>query len=601
MFVGPVFTREMVTAARRSRLYLVRTTYVLALWLLACTAWLVLTGTQNVRNLGDLARFGGALFNLLAPLQLAIVLMASAIIAATTVSQEKDRKTFLSLLVTSLTDSELVLGKLLASLLIVLVMIVAAVPWLLLLALLGGVSVEQIARVTVVTMASSLVAGSLGNMLACWREKTFQTLALTALALVAWLTFWEIVASGLLGTVWSGIPTTHWATCLSPWQAVLAAARPALSALAPATWWEDSFAAYLVFSLVAAIGMNGWTIFNLRRWNPSREVRRRPAVLQTSESIFESALSDAEQPTVSSAGRAPGQARRVWRYPVLWREVCTWAYGRKLLAIRAGYLILWAAAAVLLHNTLQAGPSAAGRVIPPAAESLAPLFVLSLVFLNALAVTSVTHERDGRSLDLLLVTDITPKEFVFGKLGGVFYNTKEMVLLPAVLCLYLWSQGGISGENLIYLIGGLMVMNLFTATLGIHIGLNYGNSKSAIAASLGTLLFLFLGIATCMRMMIAFAGSFQTQLQPFLAFMLGGGVGLYVTLGLRNPSRAIAIASFGAPLATFYAITSFILGAPLAVFLVVVVTYGFATTAMLVPALHEFNVASGRGGGENSE
>ena len=45
-----------------------------------------------------------------------------------------------------------------------------------------------------------------------------------------------------------------------------------------------------------------------------------------------------------------------------------------------------------------------------------------------------------RALDLLLVTDLTAKEFVFGKLGGVFYNTKEMVLLPMALCVYLWFE-----------------------------------------------------------------------------------------------------------------------------------------------------------------
>ena len=58
-----------------------------------------------------------------------------------------------------------------------------------------------------------------------------------------------------------------------------------------------------------------------------------------------------------------------------------------------------------------------------------PLLLLSLVLVNAQAVTSLTSERDVRALDLLLVTDLSPKEIVFGKLGGVFYNTKEMILL----------------------------------------------------------------------------------------------------------------------------------------------------------------------------
>ena len=54
-----------------------------------------------------------------------------------------------------------------------------------------------------------------------------------------------------------------------------------------------------------------------------------------------------------------------------------------------------------------------------------------------------------------------------------------------------------------------------------------------------------------------------------------------------------------APIATFWAITSFLLQYTLSVFLVTVFTYGFATAAMLVPALSEFDPAKGRtSGGE---
>jgi len=229
-----------------------------------------------------------------------------------------------------------------------------------------------------------------------------------------------------------------------------------------------------------------------------------------------------------------------------------------------------------------------------AALVLVPVLVLSLVLVNAQAVTSLTTERDSKAIDLLLVTDLTAKEFVFGKLGGIFYNTKEMILLPMLMCVYLWTQRAMSGENLLYLLGGLAVMNIFVAMLGVHAGMSYGNSRSAIGVSLGTVFFLFIGIAACMRMMIAFSGSFHWQIQPFLAFMLGGGVGLYSALGARNPSLAIGVASMLCPIATFYAITSFVLNYTLSVFLVTVVTYGFATAAMLIPAIYEFDVATGR-------
>ena len=65
MLVGPVFAREAVTTPRRPRHYLARAVYVTSMLILMCTAWLVLAGTQVIRNVGDMARFGGILsFNL---------------------------------------------------------------------------------------------------------------------------------------------------------------------------------------------------------------------------------------------------------------------------------------------------------------------------------------------------------------------------------------------------------------------------------------------------------------------------------------------------------------------------------------------------------
>ena len=109
-------------------MYVARTAYALALLVLMSTAWLVLTGTQLVRDVGDLARFGAVVFQILAPLQLALATFFSALLAASEVAHEKDRRTLVLLLLTSLSNSELVLGKLLASLLSVLVMLAAALP-----------------------------------------------------------------------------------------------------------------------------------------------------------------------------------------------------------------------------------------------------------------------------------------------------------------------------------------------------------------------------------------------------------------------------------------------------------------------------------------
>jgi ABC-type Na+ efflux pump permease subunit len=309
-------------------------------------------------------------------------------------------------------------------------------------------------------------------------------------------------------------------------------------------------------------------------------------------------------PEVARAGHVDARvrnvdekSREVWDNPVLWREMCTWAYGRKVLVIKAVYWLLFVMAGLAIYWTIQSGDAylrASETIIPAAARPLAPFFLVSLVIMNALAVTSITNERDGGSLDLLLVTDLTPKEFLFGKMLGVAYVTWEMLAAPLVLCIALWLNGAMTLANLVYLAVGLAVMDVFVISLGVHSGMNYANSKTAIGVSLGSVFFLFLGVVTLILFMISFSGSFQTQLAPFLAFIVGGSVGLFVALGIRNASSAIGWASLLLPFATFFAITNFLVDHVAAAFFVTAATYGFTTAAMLVPALYEFDIAMGR-------
>jgi len=568
------------------RHFVARATYAAALVLLISTAWLVLAGTQVIRNVGDLARFGSILFQILAPLQLALAIFFSALFAASAVSQEKDRQTLLLLLMSDLKNSELVLGKLAAALLYVIVLLAGALPIFMGLVLLGGVEVAQIARMYGVTLVTIAVAGSLGSTMALWREKTFQALALTTLMLFFYLAAWEAIGWWGEGREILGLPVADWTAIGSPWRAVLAATEPMIrpAQAGPATF--DPVAWFLLFGSGLAIAINLVAIVRVRVWNPTREVRPTRATRETeSEGSAEGTEAAPAHPDASS--------RSVWNNPVTWREIRTWAYGRKVMAIRLVYVLV----AVLAALSLLGGAEVTRTM---GIAVMVPLFLVSLVLINTQGVTALTTERDGRTLDLLLVTDLTPREFIFGKLAGVLYNAKEMVVLPLAICLVLWWRGNVSAENTFYIVTGLMVMDVFVAVLGLHCGLIHENSRVAVGTSLGTVFFLFVGVAICMRIMVAFGGSFQSfqyQLPAFAVLILGGGVGLYVSLGARNASTAILCAAFSLPFLTFWAITSFLLDYTLAVFLVMAAGYGFMTATMLIPALSEFDVASGRASG----
>ncbi len=599
MFAGPIFTREAVVAPRRSRLFVVRTIYGLALLLLISTAWMIIAGTQIVRNLSDMSRFGMVLFQILAPLQLALLMFLSSIQATSNVAIEKDKQTFLLLLLTRMSNTELVVGKLLASFLVVANMLATSLPIFMLLVLFGGTSFWQVVWTFAVTTTTCLAAASLGTMVAMWREKTFQSLALVLLGIVLWIGIWE--ASSLFGGQIRGISIPELASYASPFQAVLAASRPSVTET-----YQSSVLPFLAVSGSLAILFCAIAVWRVRIWNPSRDVRpgQQETAMQSSLLDTASAARTSDEQLRSGhvddrARTASRDSRRVWDNPVLWREMCTWAYGKKIIFIRIVYWLASIASIAALYWMVSSGAATiasgeTGVVVPVTAKVLAPLMIVSLVILNALAVTSITTERDSCALDLLQVTDLSPKEFLFGKLLGVMYVGLDVIIWPLVMCGYLWFSRALSSENFLFLVLGMLILDVFVVVLGIHSGLSHANSRTAIGVSLGTVFFLFLGMVTCMLMLVSFTGNVAFQLTPFLACIVGGAVGLYVALGWQMQSPAIALASAILPLAMFYCITSLLLKNYTSVIIVLAFTYGFATSAMVMPRLSEFRFATGR-------
>ncbi|NDC54113.1 MAG: hypothetical protein EBZ74_07410 [Planctomycetia bacterium] len=551
MFVGAVLERELRFAPRSRGLFVARAVYAGALLAIIATCWLVVTGTRSVTTAGDTARFGATLLRILGPLQLCLAVLAAALTGAVAVTTEKDRRTLELLLVSRISDAELVFGKLAASLVRVLLLLVSAVPVFAIAGLFGGVAPGQLARLFAVTAAAALAAASISTTVAFWKDTTFQTLAITLFALVAWLAAGEVAAAR------AGLAA---GAVVSPARAAFAALDPAAAGLLP------PFLAVCA-GILAVTGTIA--VASVRRWNVAGEARRREAA-------------------PASGARRP--AREVWANPILWREIRTRAYGRAIVVVRLAWLALFVAAvAGVVHEARAARPDRFAIAV-----AVVPMALASLVAVAALAVTSVTTERDRGALDLLLVSDLEPAEFVWGKLGGVLVVARELVVLPLALAAALAMAGLVSVENALYLAVGMAILLFFAAVLGFHVGLSYPSSRRAIAVALGTVAFLFVGVATVMRIMVAFGSSFELQLAPFLAAIVGGAVGLYAALSARNPSPAIAWASALLPALTFVAITGFLQGQTLQVVLVTAVAYGFATLALLVPAIGAFDLLTGR-------
>lgn len=599
--LGPIFNREWLTLPRRSRHYLHRAVFLGSLWILLLTVWQTTVGWERPATLGDNARFGLIAFHLLAYVQLGLLLFFSALSAASTVAQEKDRRTFVLLLLTDLRNYEIVLGKLLGSLLQMVLFLAGSVPILALLLLLGGIDGWQIADAVIVLVTAALAAGSLGGLVALWRERTFQSLALTVLALMLYLCLVRALVFVPALTLWFAEEAPVSRAAMEVWQTWCDPFSALALVLDPPREWHGLAPAH-GFALMMAIWtvlLNAVAMAKLRVWNPSGEPIIQPEHVEAA----------AEEQDRAKAHAAPGAVRPVWSNPILWREIATRAYGRRPFLVKLAYFLVFGL--VCYYALAIAEPRGA------AAYGLVPIAVLSLLLISAQAVTSITSERDVGALDLLMVTDLTPKEFIYGKLLGILYNTKEYIIPPVILAvIHAWRgqlatppRGhdemlwGRNLEALSFILLDLLIMMAFTKVLGIHVALRNDNSRLAVINTLGTVFFLSVGTLICIYL-IRINGRFEYQWLSFSAFIFAGVGGLWWVLSGDRPSGALTMASWACPFAMFYAVTNLLIGKPgtqessdpLWPFLVTGGAFGFALSAMLVPLLSEFDVAVGRTG-----
>jgi len=591
--LGPIFAREFQTVPRRSGHYLARSASLGLLWVLGLTAWQAVIGWQRDALLGETARFGLLLFQIFTYVQLTLLLFFAALSAASTVAQEKDRRTFILLLLTDMRDYEIVLGKLMGALLPIGLLLLGSVPVLALLLIMGGIAPEQVLQAVLILTATTFAAGSLGGLVALWRERTFQSLALSVLFLVLYLCLVRAMAVLPIGTQ----SLDYLQACLDPFLALQSVLEPPVEGQ-----FLHSAYGYFLVMMGFSLALNGIGVWRLRKWNPRGE-----PIMQRERK------DDDEDKDRARAHAAPGQVRHVWSNPILWREMRTLAYGRRPLMIKVAYFIVVGLIAYFALN--DAWSPGAHKPAYAAATGLVPVAILSMLLVSAQAVTSITSERDTGALDLLLVTDLSPKEFIFGKLLGVTWNVKEFLIPPLVLAGVYAALGwlatpprgqeelraGMNASALLCTLGALLILLLFVAVLGLHVALRNSSSRVAIVNTLGTVFFLSVGTLISIYL-ILISGSFEYQWTSFILFVSTGIGGLWWVLSGSRPSGALTVAAWLCPLAMYYTVTNIIVAKPGSIestdpfmpFLVVAGAFGFTITAMLVPLLSEFDVALGR-------
>jgi ABC-type transport system involved in multi-copper enzyme maturation permease subunit len=426
--------------SRRWQLYAGRALFVG--FLLA--AMVIVYWTNEERNFNNqtvqqrMSRMGVEFFYALIGTQLALVLVAAPAATAGSICLDKSRGTLTHLLVTDLSNTEIILGKLAARLISVLGLIACALPVLALCILLGGVDPGAVLGAFVVTNGIALLACTLSLTISIWGKKTHEVMMVNYLLWILALLAYPLLSA--LDWYWSGGGTLPpWVSLTNPFWLVFAPyAQPGISTL------SDTFVFCGVCVALSAL-LVVVSILCVRRvaiaqaGRSERKRRGRFELLRRLNAAMNMFLARPFGATLNLN-------------PVLWREWQRKRPSRWMALVWAVYVLLALAFTGLAIAVTM--PNSRRNEIAPFVTGLETLVGLLLVSISS--VTSLAEERTRGSLDVLLTTPFPTYSIVWGKWWGTYRTIPLLALLPTAT-VWLLGVGQPYGEFNWILVGGLIL------------------------------------------------------------------------------------------------------------------------------------------------
>ncbi len=394
------------------------------------------SGMGGEVSLTDLAKSGTWIFAIISYGQVLLVCLLAPLFMAGAIGQERAGQTYNILLTTPLSNLQIVLGSLGGRLFFVLALLLSGLPLFAVLLIFGGVQVWSVVVSFSVAGCTALMVGTVAVTLSVLRAGGRKAVFSFVIAVVAYLVGAYLLDTVLLRRL--GPPkTTTWLTALHPLlvlEASLNSANyrpPAPETLADAPglvrfYMARPFAAFATISGLLSLAQIFFCAIVLRN-------------VGQGEGRFMRWLKMQFRLPVETGGERRRPARRVWANPIAWREAATRGGGAAGVFARWGFaavgLMLGAALIFLYHiDMLPKLPGSSSDEVFHG--SLTALLVLEVAIITLVALFMsagcVSREREDGTLDLLLTTPTTPRQYIWGKLRGLVSFLSLLLAVPVL-------------------------------------------------------------------------------------------------------------------------------------------------------------------------
>ena len=211
--VGTIMVKELRSRMRGRRAFVVLTIYLAVLAAITYAIYLMTYSTvAAMQSLGGgipgaavnaSAAIGQGIFTALSLLQILLVSFMAPAFTAGAISLEREKQTLDLLVSTPLRPGAVVVGKLLAALAFVFLMILAAIPLTAIVLMYGGAALDDVLRQQVVLFIAAIGFGSIGILFSALLKRTQAATVLTYSTVLALtlgtgflFVFWTVMVTG---------------------------------------------------------------------------------------------------------------------------------------------------------------------------------------------------------------------------------------------------------------------------------------------------------------------------------------------------------------------------------------------------------------------
>lgn len=514
--LGPVLWHDLVRSTRRGWLFLLRTLYAAALGLLLGGLGLAWSAAFQAsggppRALGMFLELGTGV---LLGVQFVVAVLLTPLWTANVIAGEKERRTLEFLLATDLRNTEIVLGRLVARLAVLVLLLLTGLPAFFLAVFLGGVAAELVLAGFVVTLLTMVSLACLTVLCSVYAHRVATTVVLAYLAAAAY-TGLSLAGLGLLVVLGDrdvveallalGIDPYPLRDGITRWNDVVGAGNlffllfhlgtAYARGIAPAAVLPGLLGDYAVFHLLVALACAAWAVARVRA------VARQQAEDQAPRAWFWQRWLPRPGPARPSTARPAPARPPVGERPVLWKEMhvegmrlpfarLTWMLlllGVLVGPLGARALYAWEGMTYGQHRWIR--PQELEEFLNVWTRGVSAALGFLLLLLVALrAAACLTSERARDTLDSLLLTRLDRDVLLRDKaLGSILSVRKGMVCLATAWILGILT-GGLHPLALPLLLVAWLVCAAFMAVLGLWFSVVCRSTLRALLATVVAML-----------------------------------------------------------------------------------------------------------------